>query len=265
MELCVEPKGLNLRKKAPSGDRIALLNRGDRVTVLAPDIKGWLKVRAVKDGQAHTGFVSARYLTPALMPASEALAGAALLEWRRFDCGTGKESVKPYSDYVGEMWAAIGQDLDGTDTQIPWSAAAISWFVRKAAQYAPQLDDFAYSMGHHTYIKQAIKAREANEAAPYWGRKLDEAPARIGDLSVQDRQGKAGVHDCPVVKTYEQARDCHGSFPSHCDLIVGITDNTAFAIGGNVSNSVTLSSYALDDNGHLKAENRVFMLLQLQV
>lgn len=269
MHMHVVASGLKLRESAPDGDKIALLRCGHPVTVTGEAGVGWSNVECADPddpSKTVTGVVATRFLRPAIASAREALVGAAFAEWRRFDYGEGHEAEKPYSDYVGEMWAAVGfPTFDGTDRTYPWSAAAISWIVRQAAKEAPQLDDFDYAIGHWRYIKDAIAKREAETAAPFWARKVDEAPVRIGDMVVLARAGASGHHAVDKVDTYEDARDAKGSFPSHCDLIVGLSGGKAHAIGGNVKHSMSLSSFPLDSEGRLKAKGRVFMMLQCQL
>lgn len=269
MQMHVIASGLNLRASAPDGEVAAVLRCGHPVTVTGSDQPGWVTVECPDPGDpgaAVTGVVAERFLRPAIPSAQEALVAAALAEWRRFDYGAGHEAKTPYSGYVGEMWTAMGfPTLDGTDRQYPWSAAAISWIVRQAAKHAPALDTFEYAISHSRYIKDAIEKREAGKAAPYWGRRLNEAPARIGDMVVLSRKDTTGNHDNKTVDTYEEARDIKGTFPSHCDLIVGVSNGQAHALGGNVGQSLSMSSFALDDKGHLAAKNRVFMLLQCRL
>ncbi len=269
MHMHVDASGLNLRESAPDGDVVAVLRCGHPVTVTGEAGVGWVRLTCADPGDPSktlTGVVAARFLRPAIISAREALVAAALAEWRRFDYGKGHEADQPYSSHVGEMWAAVGfPTFDGTDRAYPWSAAAISWIVRQAARQAPALDAFDYAIGHWRYIKDAIAKREAGLAAPYWARRLDEAPARIGDMVVLARAGASSHHAVDKVDTYDAARDAKGSFPSHCDLIVGVSGGKAHAIGGNVKNSMSLTSFPLDAEGRLKAKGRVFMLLQCQL
>ncbi len=269
MQMYVAASGLNLRASAPRGDVVAVLRCGQSVTVTGDEGEGWVKLScADPEDPAKTigGVVAERFLRPAILSPQEALVAAALAEWRRFDFGGGFEADQPYAGYIGEMWAAVGfPKLDGTDRSYPWSAAAISWIVRQAARHAPALDDFAYSIGHWRYIKDAIRRREQGLAGPYWGRRLDEAAVKIGDLVVLERASTSGHHDVEKVDTYDEARDIKGSFPSHCDLIVGLSGGRAHALGGNVGQSLKMTSFDLDEKGRLKAKDRVFMFLQCQL
>jgi hypothetical protein len=265
MKLVVIAEALNLRASAPSGRILATLARNTPVTVTGPDRAGWVTVDAQIDGEALSGVVAARYLAAAIISPAEALASTALSEWRRFGCGTGFEADHPYAGYIGQMWSALDQDFDGADRSMPWSAAAISWIVREAARHAPALAQFRYAVGHWSYIKQGFEVRERVADGPYRACTLDEAPVGVGDLVVQSRTGAPGLHDCAEVTSFDAARDCAGSFASHCDLVVGLEGAKALAIGGNVGQSMAMKTYDLDADGHLKAQDKVFMFLQLRV
>ena len=269
MHMHVAASGLNLRERAPDGSVIAVLPCGHAVTVAGEAGAGWVDLECAdpaEPARTLTGTAAARFLRPAIVGAREALVAAALAEWRRFDYGAGHEAQPPYRDHVGRMWAAVGfPTFDGATREYPWSAAAISWIVRQAAKQAPALDDFDYAIGHWRYIKDAIAKREAGHAAPFWARRLDEAAARIGDIVVRARAGASGHHAVDAVDTYDAARDAKGSFPSHCDLITGLSGGQAHAIGGNVNNSVNLTSFPLEPDGRLKAAGGVFMVLQCRL
>ena len=48
------------------------------------------------------------------------------------------------------------------------------------------------------------------------------------------------------------------AFKSHCDIIVRITADEVFAIGGNVSHSVSITRYDKTPSGFLADSNNVF-------
>jgi hypothetical protein len=96
-------------------------------------------------------------------------------------------------------------------------------------------NDFKYSTLHSVYIRDAIKNRKLNNSNPFKGYKPNEVTLNIGDLVCKPRQ--AGV-------TY----DTNTNYMSHCDLVTEITNDTAIAIGGNVSNSVTKTVIPLKNN-----------------
>ena len=48
---------------------------------------------------------------------------------------------------------------------------------------------------------------------------------------------------------------------AECDIVVEIRDVEVRTLGGNVDNSVSITSYPLNANGFLKSANRVFAVL----
>lgn len=80
-----------------------------------PDANGWVSASSVIGGATRQGFVAAKFLREAAAPSIEALLAAARREWRRFEHGRGEEHLDPFAGFVGEMWKAIGEDLDGRD------------------------------------------------------------------------------------------------------------------------------------------------------
>jgi hypothetical protein len=131
----VDVQALNLRSAPDSAadNRVGTLFLMQKVSVIAEPAAGWAEVEAMAGGQARRGFVAARFLRPPLSPNREALVASVGREFMRFEQGRGKENDAPFAGFVGEMWRAIGVDnLDGTDRDVPWSAAAISLMVRNA-------------------------------------------------------------------------------------------------------------------------------------
>jgi hypothetical protein len=251
----VQSDALNLRREpeVADGNIIAVLVKGQAVdTLAAVDPPGWLNVEATVDGTSRRGFVSARLLREPASDAKERLMAAAVAEWIRFARGTGLEHKAPFHTFVGEMWRAIGMDLDGRDRDQPWSAAFISWIVRNAGSpYA----GFRFAAAHSRYIHDSIVKREAGTLSPFWGFRLHEHKVGLGDLVCQWRE---------VPRTFDDARSSD-AFLSHCDVVVEVAPGSVRALGGNVGHSVGFKTYAINDNGFLKAENDVFAVLRNNV
>ena len=250
----VIPKGLNIRSEARVADHtlITTLPLAHPVEALESGIAGsWARVRTLVRGEEINGFVAERFLREPLPNAKEVLIAEAVKEWLRFRRGAGKETQAPYFSFVGEMWQALGRNLDGRDTSFFWSAAFISFIVKKAG---PAYQGFQFSARHSTYIHDAIVKRESGESAPFWGHRLEEYAPKLGDMVAQWRE---------TPRTYEQARE-QNVFPSHVDVVVRLTATHAVTIGGNVSNSVSMKeqTYELDDNGFLKSDARTFSVLE---
>ena len=249
---------LNLRSAPQTGAAtlIGELHMAQPVELLEADNNSkWARVRATVDGAQKEGVVWAAFLRKTVEPGREAVIAAAVEQWLRFDRGKGKETVDPYAGYVGEMWRHIGggfAEFTGRDTQWPWSAAAISFMVRKASESYPKYANFKFAAAHARYIHDSINRREAkDETAPFWGFRLDERKPQLGDMVCRGRGSEI---------TYDHAKQQNG-FKSHCDIIVQIKEDQVLAIGGNVSNSVSIAKYGLNSSGYLSGAGGVFALL----
>lgn len=251
----VQSDALNLRS-APvvaDGNIRATLDKGHAVnTIAAVDAAGWVNVDTTVNGALKRGFVKAHLLRDPATAAKERLMAGAVAEWVRFDRGRGLEHVAPFHTFVGEMWRAIGMDLDGRDRDVPWSAAFISFITRRAgADYA----GFKFAAAHARYIHDAITKREAGVAAPFWGFRLNEHKVGLGDLVCQWRETE---------QTYDGAR-ASDSFFSHCDVVVEVAQGSVRGLGGNNAQTVGFKTYAINADGFLKRENNVFAVLRNNV
>jgi hypothetical protein len=254
----VDTTSLNFRDKPKlDSNIIASLHLGTPVDVGGSGSGQFVEAVVDISGTTTKGFISDRFLRDPVSDGREALIAAAVTEWKRFDFGIGKENKKPYAGFVGEMWKALGMNLDGFDTDVPWSAAAISFMVRNAGK-APAgslYGDFRFAAAHSRYVHDAIKRRNSSDkTAPFWGFDLDEAKPRLGDLVCRSRAGSNVDFD------HASRRD---SFKSHCDIIVSIPagGGTVVALGGNVSNSVKATTYDLTAGGFLDNTKNVYAIL----
>jgi hypothetical protein len=247
---------LNLRSR-PEIDPANLLGRLfflQTVEREGPAENGFLPCTAMLDGGLRSGFASAKFLRPLLSPQREALLDQAEAEYRRFRRGLGKEHLPPFAGFVGQMWRAIGLNLDGTDRDQPWSAAAVSFMVRNAG---PAYRDFRFAAAHSKFTHAAIRARrEVDARAPFWGFDLFEARPQPGDIVVRDNPEFA-----PAVDFELAARS--DSYRSHSDIVVHVDSQAqkAIAIGGNVGHSVGLSEYDLAPGDFLAPTQHTFALL----
>lgn len=256
----VDLEALNLRS-APVVEQsswIDTLHLGQPVEALGPhEQAGWTRLRANVDGTMVDGMVKSEIggrptLRDPAPPAREALVAAAVGQWLRFEQGLGQEHLEPYYRYVGEMWRAIGLELDGRDRDTPWSAAAISFMVRQAGRDFPRYRSFRFAAAHSKYMHDAIAQRRAdNEDAPFWGFRLHEHRPAIGDLVCRWRE------------TPRDFDDAAGSdaFKSHSDIVVSVAPDFVLAIGGNVGQSVSVTRYEKTGAGFLAAAEAVFMVL----
>ena len=218
--------------------------------------EGWVTCRASIEQESLEGFVASRYLRAPAGANREKLIASVHSEWMRFSRGAGKEHHDPYHRFVGEMWRSIGiNNLDGTDRDTPWSAAAISFMVRNAGDaYA----GFRFAAAHSKFINQAIVARfDQDRSVPFWGFRLDEIRPQIGDIICRDNPNFAPSVDFEVARQLD-------SFRSHTDVVMSIDRerNKIIAIGGNVSDSVRIATYDLTHGNFADDTRNTFAILR---
>lgn len=257
----VDLEALNLRKTPDSSsldNRIGILHLGQPVKEIGPaSVAGWLAINVEIEGAIKSGFVKAEIggllsLREPVSPAREALVAEAIKEWLRFEKGQGKENINPFTGFVGEMWKAIGLNLDGDDVGMPWSSPANSFMVRNAGKNFPKYQNFIFAAASWKYMHDSIKKQKADDAsAPFWGFRLFEKQPEIGDIVGKWR---LQPHD------FDDAAEGR-AFASHCDIIVSVRPDFVLAISGNVKNSVNISRYDKSPSGFLADEGGVFMLL----
>lgn len=175
-----------------------------------------------------------------------------------------KEEVEPFASRIGDYWLSLPTTaysslvrssagrygkLDGT-INIPWSAAFISYGMQAAGAGS----QFPYAAGHATWIVKSIANRLAGKTkAALVGYRIDEHPLAVGDLIGTGRAGANVSYDNAVGK---------GWFTSHSDVIVEIdlANRLAYAIGGNVSQTVAKTPITLDSSGRLADTRRPWMV-----
>lgn len=139
-----------------------------------------------------------------------------------------------YWERVGVYWNSVGKNLTGKNTDYPWSAAFISYIMKKAGAG----NNFKYSTLHSVYIRAAIAAKNT-PGAPFKGYKVNELKLKVGDLVGYNREPNVTYDNLPPY------------FKSHCDIVVAVRPNEIDVIGGNVGNSVTKKTLRIDSNGKL--------------
>ncbi|MEI6709009.1 MAG: DUF2272 domain-containing protein [Methylococcales bacterium] len=261
----VNLEALNLRDTADSSslsNRIAVLHLGQPVKEIgSAPVAGWVKIDVDINGVTKSGVVKAEIngllsLRASVSLAREALVAEAIKEWLRFEKGQGMEFDPPFFNFVGQMWQAIGQNLDGKDRDVPWSAAAISFMVRHAGTTFPNYKNFKFAAAHARYMHDSIVQRKAgNSSAPFWGFRLHEKLPEIGDIVGRWRETQRDFADA-------ESRD---DFKSHSDIIVSVHPDFVLAIGGNVDQSVNITRYEKTGDGFLAAKNSVFIHMVNQV
>jgi hypothetical protein len=116
----------------------------------------------------------------------------------------------------------------------PWSAAFISWIMRKAGAG----NAFAYNAAHGPYIRAARENRYAGNANPFKAFRISEASPRLGDIVCNSRNATLNFDriDGPGY---------------HCDVVVKRRASEIDVIGGNVSDSVGQKTLRLDAQGRI--------------
>jgi hypothetical protein len=170
----------------------------------------------------------------------------ALEEYKLWGEGKKKETESSMYATIKKYWDSIGwNESQWSPSGTAWSSAFISYIMKKSKANE---DEFKFASSHSQYITKAIVNRK-EKAKGFKGYKIDEKKVELGDLVCYARQD--GV-------TYETT----GSYSSHCDLVVEIDGDNAYALGGNVSNSVTKSKIPLTSDGYAKAGNRRFVVIK---
>lgn len=151
-----------------------------------------------------------------------------------------KEGEPVFANRVALYWKqALNLGYTGHD-DIPWSAAFISWSMKTAGAGT----GFPYSAQHSVYIYRAIKNKLANKLdAPIVGYRLVDRAPQLGDLIGYSREGSSSIG-------YDEAASS-ADYASHTDIVVEIGDHSISVIGGNVIDSVTKKTLAIDDQGLL--------------
>ena len=234
------------------------------------------------------------------MPASiQAAVAAADKEWKTWgkctwNCITGAKSSGCHLDDE-DKWAQYILDTymppfrkapikSPTKTELaediyPWSAVTVSHFmlqggfIRKKlikenaadAEYAAWVaasvkGEFPIAEGHSVYIRWAIRARKDGIAkASYWGFRADD-PAAIPEVG--DIVGCTRSKNMTTAKALAHF-DRKTSYVSHADLVVAKRPGEIDVIGGNVRDSVTKKTLALNSAG-LLADRKHFWFVVMK-
>lgn len=123
----------------------------------------------------------------------------------------------------------------------PWSAAFVSWVMRRAG-----LPGFNGSASHVSYVRDAYK-NSANGA--YQVQDPRSGKPAVGDLLCSVRSA-ARVYGFGDLATLLSQPD-NGGLAMHCDIVVGVAPGQyAYLVGGNVAQAVTLRMLRLAPNGY---------------
>jgi len=145
-------------------------------------------------------------------------------------------SVTPDGRWILSRQNDIWKSDDGIAARWrdPWSAAFISWVMCESG--SNDRDHFQRAIAHHTYIDQAIDARDTRDVnAAFVAFEVGEAPVEPGDLLCFSRR--------PRYQSVAERRINLGEgIRSHCDFVVKIEpeNERILAIGGNVRGAVRM-------------------------
>lgn len=177
-------------------------------------------------------------------------AAVATREWNRWSQGAIKETAPDMRPVLEDYWVTgtgSGRTEPNWWTSVPWSAAFISWVMRKAGAGKA----FKYSAGHATYIQAAKQNRMANNDNPFKAYRIGEVPPRVGDLVCKSRSGSGATYD-----------NIAPGMATHCDIVTAVAPNRLTTIGGNVSNSVSRTVVPTDERG-LITDSRYFAVIRV--
>lgn len=158
-------------------------------------------------------------------------------------------SAAPGSDWILARQNEAWRSPDGLASRYrdPWSAAFISWVMCESG--LGDEERFERAIAHHSYIDQAIVARDGTDAnAAYLAYDPGEQPVNPGDMLC------SGLR--PMYRNLQQRRAQLGvGARTHCDIVVQVDESTGqiLTIGGNVRSSVRLKIFPAG-----KAEGREF-------
>jgi len=137
---------------------------------------------------------------------------------------------------INDYWKSVDRpNLTGLNTEVPWSAAFISWDIESAGVAR---DLFCPDARHTIYVERIV-LREKRPGAAFMAHHVDERAPQVGDLLCAARDGSG--------TTLENLN----RGPGHCDIVVEVRPGMVHAIGGNVHDSVTRSVFPLDAWGFL--------------
>lgn len=201
-----------------------------------------------------------------MIPSVDAMVVAANKEWEHWgkstwNCITGAKSKgihtddeNDYAQYVIDTYCALffkapikwPTTATISNDDYAWPAVTISYIMRQAGFAAA---DFPIAQAHADYIRWAIKARkDADKDAAYWGYRADEAGAvpAVGDI-VGCVRGVKNIKPAAALKYFDRT----SSYQSHSDIVVAVRPGECDVIGGNVRDSVTKKTLALNATGQL--------------
>lgn len=166
---------------------------------------------------------------------------------------------QPGAEKVHEYWLnGIGESNRHGCTDLAWSAAFICWCLRKSGM---RLDQFPISGSHQAYIRWSINNSKSQKLGKsYYGRRVNEYLPKPGDLIAQWRKKKKNDPDPNI--SFDNQPDQF--YTSHCDIVISVTSESVITIGGNVSNRVKETKFAVS-NGLLVPKKEIICIMECKM
>lgn len=142
--------------------------------------------------------------------------------------------------------------------RIAWSAYFISWIMVNAGVPASAFQAASY---HSEYLEFMYEAQQAHPTtAKFFLHEPKAYSPKVGDLVCAKRKWREDS-DYVVPVRIGHFKEGDSFFPTHCDIVVSVDRQKGVlqAIGGNVQNSVSRSTFYIDPQGRLimpKDENK---------
>jgi peptidoglycan hydrolase-like protein with peptidoglycan-binding domain len=171
-------------------------------------------------------------------------------EWQRWQQGKIKEGDPRIRNVLSDYWqTGAGWRPNDPDwwSKHPWSAAFISWVMRKSGAG----NAFNYSAAHAAYTKAAKDNRLANNSNPFKAYRTSETAPQAGDLVCKSRAGSGATYD-----------NIRPGMATHCDIVTEVQPGRLLTIGGNVSDSVKMTPVSTDGNGRV-SDPQYFAVIRL--
>lgn len=238
-----------LTPKAEAADICPLM----RVQLNAPVVANRIAAAACEEYLLwHRPFIDAdgRLASQRVTEGEGAQLGNGELAWRRVAAYWRESELLPQvagragaSDCTYAWNMANSPACRGFVVDVPWSAAFISWLMRRAA-----VPGFSGSASHADYVRSALRNPEAG---PYRAMSPTSTRPRVGDLLCYVRSPSRifGWDGLAL-----ELNSGGGGLPMHCDAVVAVNpggDGLAYLVGGNVLDGVTMRLLRLDRNGML--------------
>ncbi|HXI03711.1 MAG TPA: DUF2272 domain-containing protein [Candidatus Saccharimonadales bacterium] len=170
----------------------------------------------------------------------------ALGEYQRWNPSSGKleETSSAARPFLESYWQeGVGMSssaaAEAIARQTAWSAAFISWVMRRAGAGSA----FEYNACHANYVAAAKRNRLAGNSNPFKAYRITEIAPRPGDLVCKCRGS------CET--NYDTVAATSGCMPTHTDVVVETGSGRIRTIGGNLSDSVSMTSVPVDSQGRL--------------